>query len=148
MYEIDARAPVIYRGSIRVAAPATKVWSLLSNIDSWPSWNPDVRSARLSGALQPGSTFVWQAGPGTITSTLHCVLPEHEIAWTGDTMGIRAVHVWRLEREGDETIVATEESWSGFLPWLLRGAFRQILEKSVEAGLAAIKEAAEKDERT
>jgi hypothetical protein len=143
MFEIDNGAPVIYRAAIHIGAPAAKIWSILCNIDAWPKWNSQVRSATLQGPLQPGTVFVWQAGPGTIRSTLQSVVPEREIAWTGSTLGIRAVHVWRLETSGEETVVTTEESWSGILALLFRGPFHRMLQQSIDAGLQAVKVAAE-----
>jgi hypothetical protein len=143
MFEIDNDAPVIHRASIHIAAPREKIWSILCNIEAWPKWNPQVRRATLHGPLAPGTVFVWQAGPGTIRSTLQSVLPEREIAWTGSTLGIRAVHVWRMESSGEETLVTTEESWSGILASLFRGPFHKTLQQSIEAGLRALSVAAE-----
>jgi len=39
--------------------------------------------------VQPGTTFGWKSGPGTITSTFQVVDEPTELAWTGKTMGIR-----------------------------------------------------------
>ena len=61
------------------------------------------------GAVSPGSVFRWKAGPGTITSTIRQVLPRHSIAWTGTTLGIRAIHVWQLQPRDGATVVRTEK---------------------------------------
>jgi hypothetical protein len=46
-----------------------------------------------------------------------------EPAWTGKTLGIPAIHVYRLrpsEQHPGHTVVRTEESWSGLLARLAR----------------------------
>jgi len=61
--------------------------------------------------------------PGTITSTFQAVDQPTELARTGRTMGIPAIHVYRLrpsEQRPGRTIVSTEESWGGLLARLLR----------------------------
>lgn len=98
------------RGGVMVAADPATLWSVMSDIDRWPSWSRDITAAKLEGALAPGTSFTWAAGPGTIRSTLIGVEPERLLAWAGSTMGIRAVHISRVEQRGDETWLVTEES--------------------------------------
>src|SRR3972149_8560133 len=56
---IDAGAPVVARVEVEVAAEPRHVWSVLADIDSWPTWNPAVRDARLDGELEVGASFTW-----------------------------------------------------------------------------------------
>lgn len=142
--DVDHNAPAVAHAEADVAAPAEAVWELVADIERWPAWNPDVKSASLEGDLAPGSTFRWKAGPGTIVSTLQTVDPPREIAWTGRTMGIAAVHVYRLEPREGGTRVVSEESWAGFLVRLLRGRMAKQLQTSLEGGLAHLKVAAER----
>jgi uncharacterized protein YndB with AHSA1/START domain len=142
--EVDRNAPLVWRAEIDVAAPPEAVWELVAGIERWPSWNPDVKSAALEGGLAPGSTFRWKAGPGTIVSTLRHVDPPQEIAWTGKTMGIAAVHVYRLEPRDGGTHVVSEESWAGLPVRLLPGRMAKTLQTGLEAGLSHLKSAAER----
>lgn len=32
------------------------VWQVWSDVDSWPTWNPDMKAAHLNGPLQMGTT--------------------------------------------------------------------------------------------
>ena len=116
----------------------------MSDIDRWPSWSRDITAAKLEGALAPGTSFTWAAGPGTIRSTLIGVEPERMLAWTGSTMGIRAVHIWRIERRGDDTWLITEESWHGILASVLRGPMRKRLQASIDEGISYLKDEAER----
>lgn len=141
--QLDPNAPVSHSASIDISAPVEKVWALMSDIARWPEWNKDITSAQLNGALQPGTTFTWKAGPGTITSRLEAVEPKQLISWSGKTMGIRAVHIWRLAANDQSTTVTTEESWSGLPTRVLKGYSRRTLEKAIDTGLALLKTAAE-----
>jgi uncharacterized protein YndB with AHSA1/START domain len=142
--DVDRSAAAVARAEAEIAAPPERVWELITGIERWPEWNPDVKSASLDGEVAPGSTFRWKAGPGTITSTLRHVDPPHEIAWTGKTMGIAAVHVHRLEPREGGTRVVSEESWAGFPVRVLRGRMAKTLQTSLESGLAHLKAAAER----
>ena len=81
----------------RVALPPTveTVWRVLTAIEQWPSWNPDVKSVSLDGAVREGAAFRWKAGPSTISSTILRLDRPRLIAWSGRTLGIRATHVSR-----------------------------------------------------
>ena len=142
--EINEHAAALARGEIDVAAAPEIVWRVLTDVDRWPSWNPDVKSASLEGPLSAGTRFRWKAGPGTITSTLQSVEAPHRIGWTGKTFGINAIHVHRLEQHGGTTIVRSEESWDGLPVRLLRGLMRKALAKAVNSGLRHLKVEAEK----
>jgi hypothetical protein len=93
-----ADAPVVGESEAEIDASPEVVWDVLTRIDSWPTWNPDVKSASMQGSVAEGSTFRWKAGPGTIKSTIQHVEPPELIAWTGTTFGIKAFHVYAIER--------------------------------------------------
>jgi hypothetical protein len=117
---------------------------VLSAIDRWPSWNPDVKSVTLQGPVRPGSVFRWKSGPSSLTSTLQVVDPPREIAWTGTTMGIKAVHVFRFQANGGGTLARSEESWEGLIASLLKGYSRRTLDKGIHSVLAHLKVEAER----
>ena len=144
MTTIDERAPVAAAGEIEVAADPEVVWEVMAAIDGWPSWNPDVTWASLDGELAEGTRFRWKAGPGTITSTLRRVERPRLLAWTGRTFGVDAVHVWRLEARGANTLVRTEESWDGLMARILRGPMQKTLQDAIDAGLRHLKAEAER----
>jgi len=96
---INERAPVVAGMPREVHAPAERVWDLIAGIDRWPSWNPAISEAHQRGPLVKGVRFSWKAGPGTIVPTLESVDPPGSIAWSGKTMGIRAMHAWTCEAQ-------------------------------------------------
>jgi hypothetical protein len=136
---INERAPVVGSSEIEIAAAPKVVWDVLTAFDRWPTWNPDVKSMSIEGPVAEGSQFRWKAGPGTITSTIRHVDPPREIAWTGRTFGIKAIHVWRLESRSGETIVKTEESYEGLVARLLRGSLQKTLDSALANGLRHLK---------
>ena len=144
----DDAASVFAERDIQIGAPPSVVWDVLSDIDGWPQWDHDVSEARAQGPLEPGMTFEWKAGPGTVTSTLESVDPGRELGWTGHSFGIHAMHVWHVEACDDGTThVITEESWSGVTPAVFRAASEDSLERAIDRGLKYLKHEAEKRSR-
>lgn len=141
---IDHDAPVQARAEARVDAPPGIVWEVLAGVEGWPAWNPDVARAHLDGPLAEGATFRWKAGGAPISSRVVAVDRGREIAWTGRTFGLRAVHVWRIAPDGDGARVVTEESMSGLPARLLRRRVQSMLDASLAAGLAALAAEAER----
>ena len=45
---IDPDAPVAGTSEIVIEAPPDTVWDVLTAIDDWPTWNPDVKEASLN----------------------------------------------------------------------------------------------------
>jgi hypothetical protein len=142
--EVHQSAPVLASDRIDVNADPGTVWQVISAIDAWPSWNPAVKSASLNGPLTVGTTFRWKAGPGTITSTLQQIDPPQVLAWTGKTLGITAVHVYRLEPRDGGTTVVTAESWEGLTARLLRRSMQRQLQTSLRSGLEGLKKESER----
>ncbi|HJR97270.1 MAG TPA: SRPBCC family protein [Actinomycetota bacterium] len=144
MMDIDRGAPAIADGEIEISAPAGTVWTVLADLAAWPTWNRDVRSVTLEGPVEPGTVFRWKSGPASLVSTLQVVDEPREIAWTGVTMRIHAVHVFRLSPSDGGTSVRSEESWRGLIPTLFRGYSRRTLRSGIESVLAALKLEAER----
>ncbi|OPY26881.1 MAG: Polyketide cyclase / dehydrase and lipid transport [Methanobacterium sp. PtaU1.Bin242] len=144
MIKIDDNAPVIARGEIEIQADPDTIWDVLIDINNWPRWNPDIKSASLEGAVAEGSKFRWKARSISITSIFQEVDKPRLLGWTGKTMGIKAVHIWKLEPTEDTTIARTEESWEGPLTRVMKGSAQDMLQKSIDSGLQYLKQEIEK----
>lgn len=140
---IQNDAPVQTSQEIVILAPAEKVWSALTDIDRWPSWQSDIKEASIAGPLQSGTSFTWTLGSTHIQSKLALVEANRRIAWTGSARGARAVHVWTLQKiTGNKTRLKMDESISGWLlPWLYSS---QQLEASDRVWLECLKKQAER----
>lgn len=143
----DPQAPVFTRGEIEIVADPESVWSVMSDVAGWPRWNPDVKDAEVDGDVAEGIAFRWKAGPGTIRSTFRVVDRPRALGWTGKTLGIPAIHVYRLSEVDSGTTVVLEESWDGFLSHVFRRPFRRMLDAAVDKGLQALKLEAERRSR-
>ena len=51
---INAKAPVISAGEVRIHAPASVVWTVMSTIGEWPRWNPEISTAEAQGPTCAG----------------------------------------------------------------------------------------------
>jgi uncharacterized membrane protein len=142
--QVNEKAPVVSRGEIEIDAPPDVAFDMIADIARWPEWNRDVKSVELAGPVRQGTTFVCKAGPGKIKSRLEEVERPNVIGWTGSTMGINAVHVWRFEAREGGCLAKTEESWEGFMPSLAKGPVQRTLDKTTQASLQLLKTEAER----
>ncbi len=141
--EADHSAPVCESGEIVVDARPEIVWDTLTDLRSWPRWMPGVKSIHLDEPLAVGTRFHWKAGPGTIRSEILESDRPRSVGWRGRTLGIDALHLWRMEGQGESTRVFTEESWNGLLARVLRGSMSKTVRKALDDGLPALKREAE-----
>lgn len=137
--DINRAAPVVVEAAIEINAPAERVWETLVDVESWPRWNPDVKTVDLQGGTRVGSVFRWKTRSGTITSTFRTVDPPHHVSWTGKTMSLKAIHVWSLEATGGKTTVRTAESLEGPLARVLRGPLDTVLQKTLDKAVEALR---------
>ena len=100
-------APAIAEADMFIDAPIQVVWDILSDFERWPTWNKSVSRMRVDGPVKVGTTFEWLADHWRITSRLEEVDPPRRIAWSGETLAIRAMHIWDLAEEGQGTRVHT-----------------------------------------
>jgi hypothetical protein len=139
MSRIDVRAPVVGAAEIEISAEPELIWNVLTEFERWPTWNPDIESVSMHGDVAVGSTFRWKAGRVPITSTIQEIEPPRQLAWTGRTLGIRAIHVWWLEPAAGATTVLTEESYEGLFARLFRRPLQKALDRALENGLRHLK---------
>lgn len=145
--DADRTAPVCETGEVLVPTGPDIVWDTLTDLRSWPRWMPGVKRVDVGEPFRVGTTFRWKAGPGTIRSRILESDRPRRVAWKGRTLGIDAVHVWRIEAYGDGSRVVTEESWSGLLARLLRGTMAKAVRKALDEGLPALRDEAERRAR-
>lgn len=69
--------------------------------------------------------------------------PNSFFGWTGEILGVQAVHNWQIEDHGSFVIVYVEESLQGALPKLFRSSFQKNLDNGMEKSLKELKQAAE-----
>lgn len=144
MKSINYNAPVRCSKQITIHAGSEKVWSILTNINHWSTWQKEISNPKLNGELKTGTSFDWKTGGAKIHSILHTVRPFGEFGWTGKTFGMFAIHNWTLMENDGNTIVAVEESMEGFLATLFKKAFNKNLERGMQTWLELLKKECEK----
>jgi uncharacterized protein YndB with AHSA1/START domain len=144
MIDINNDAPVKCRKEIIINSDSKKIWTIMTDIDNWATWQTDISNPKLNGELKAGTTFDWKTGGGKIHSTLHTVEPYSQFGWTGKTAGIFAVHNWKLTETENKTTVEVAESMEGFLAGLFKKSFNKNLETGMQKWLDLLKEECEK----
>ena len=112
--KINEDASIRDRQSVIINARIEKVWEVLTNVNDWPSWNPDIKSTKYE-KLEVGAPFEWSLKGTHLKSSFQLIEEPTRIAWTGKSKVIKAIHVWELEASDEQTIVTVEESIEGFI---------------------------------
>lgn len=142
---VSPAVPVHTQQTIHIKAPVEKVWKLMSQVNQWAAWQPDINASQLNGLLQPGTGFDWKTGGLAIHSTLHTVEPRAALGWSGTAFGSFAVHNWAFIPQPDGTTeVQVEEGMEGWLVRLLQPVFQHSLDASTARWLACLRQAAER----
>jgi hypothetical protein len=146
VHDIEAfqNAPAFAREEATISATVQEVWDVLSDLEKWPEWNGSVSTMKIFGPVLPNTEFHWVAGGIKIKSRIEEVQAPNRIAWSGRTMGIKAVHVWELSSVGDLAKVRTEESFQGLIVRLFARRMNNELAKALRQGLGALKSEAER----
>ena len=141
---------VALRTEIDIAAPAARVWDVLTDFGAYADWNPFI--TRIEGPLAPGGRLrVRIQPPGgramTFRPTVLRVEPERELAWRGRPFlpGLfDGEHRFTLVPQGADGVhVIHAEQFSGVLVPLLRRSLETTTRHGFEAMNAALKRRAE-----
>ena len=142
--QLNPEAPVRSAHTVRIKAPAERAWQLLSDINSWPRWQPDLAYAHLHGPAAVGSRFDWSSsGYLRIHSTITTAEPGQAFGWSGWSFGAFAVHNWRFVRRDGYTEVTAEETMEGWLVTLLQPLLQRALDRGNARWLTYLREIAE-----
>lgn len=128
--------------SILIAAPASRVWSVLMDFGGYPAWNPFIRTikgeqrtgARLEVVIEPPGLAAQTFRPSVVE-----VEPERVFSWRGSLPipGLFVgVHRLALRADGSNTRFEHSEQFSG----LLIPFFGSVLD-ATERGFRAMNEA-------
>lgn len=141
--EINQQAPVKSNHEIFINAAPETVWNILTDINRWSEWHPDIAAARLEGELKSQAVFKWKSGGFNIVSTVQEVAAPHRLGWTGKAFGTRAAHTWTLAPQTGGVLVTTAESFEGWLVGLMKGSVQKTLDVALKVWLESLKKKAE-----
>ncbi len=147
-------APVL-QAQIDINAPASKVWTLISDLGNMPQWSPQCRMMKPLGQLRQGVRTVNFNRRGKLfwptTSVITEFVPEKKLAFRVSENGT----VWSYELEPTEAgtrLVETRNAENGVKPISTKltnaffggvPSFEKELVEGMNASLARIKAAAE-----
>lgn len=111
-----------------IDAPMERIWQVLMDFDSYPQWNPFIRSIR--GKPDAGSRLEVELGasgtrPMRFRPTVMAVVPNREFRWLGH-LGIRGLfdgeHIFELSplSPASTRFIQRERFRGIFLPFLAR----------------------------
>ncbi|MFO8100548.1 MAG: SRPBCC domain-containing protein [Dehalococcoidia bacterium] len=91
----------------QVQAPPDKVWSILTDLENYASWNPFITRAR--GELLPGNKLeIHRTVPGgkpmIVHPTVTSIVPGRQLVWTEKTRIPRCFdvdHIFEVHPAGD-----------------------------------------------
>jgi len=141
------------RTSIDIDAEPSVVWDILSDFESYPDWNPFVRS--ISGTLSVGEALEVLLGasgkkPMRFTPVVTSATPSGEMAWMGH-LGSRGIfdghHQFRLTQTATGTRLDHFEEFSGMLAPLLVASIRKSTTRGFDEMNHALKQRAERSLR-
>lgn len=134
-----------FEASTQINAPSAAVFSLYANVSEWPTWDPDVKSASLTGAFVSGARGVIAPNGG----------PKSEIVFTEVVAGKKftaqcklPLCVMRFEHElvdqkGSGTQATHRVVFQGLLAPLFGRLIGSGMRKTLPHALAGLKKAAE-----
>lgn len=116
-----------YRVTIEIAAPADRVWAVLSDVDQWHQWTPSVTGVHWLGSREfavGGRVVIRQPGFPPAMWTIDAIQPGRWFIWTSRAPGLRVVgrHVVEATRTGSRVTLSLDmQGWlGGFWGWLTR----------------------------
>lgn len=127
-----------------IQAPDWLVWEVLTDLQSWPTWNPSIHRLRMNGPLRVGTFFSWRQGLAAIRSRIEQVVSMQRLVWSGRTLGLTGTQAWVMEVAQGGTRVTTQECVEGLLARLFRGALSRRLDHSLHAALERLKSEVER----
>lgn len=132
------------RTEIEIAAPASRVWSILTDFPRHPEWNPFVRS--IAGSPQPGTRLTVSVQPPggrgmTFKPTVLEAKPNRALRWLGRFLfpGLfDGEHYFEIEELGNSRVRFIHgEKFSGILVAMAKSS----LDGATRAGFIAMNEA-------
>src|SRR5215218_3145144 len=119
-----------------IDAPPERVWRALTDLASYPAWNPLLVEA--TGELHEGGRVQVKAaspsGSGKrlgFTATVVEVLPGRRLMWKGGVRGLlHGEHFFEVTPEGTGTRFAQGEQFTGVLSLLMGAGLRRKLERA------------------
>ena len=140
----------VHRTTFPVAASAETVWTVLTDFERYPEWNPSVPS--ISGELRAGATVSLTLGmPGRpspkVKAELGDVTPGRRLTWHGNAGAdwlFAGDREFLIDPQADDSVLVTHvEKISGVLFPLFRAVMGSAIQRHHDGFNASLKARAE-----
>ena len=142
--DVDRDAPALTDLAIDIDAPRDRVWRLHTDVNAWPTWQPDITAATTEDPLRPGGSFNWSTYGMDITSTVYALDEGVRILWGGTANGITGIHEWTFADSPTGVRVTTTESFAGDPVAADIANMQALLDQSLQSWLQHLKDVAER----
>lgn len=134
-----------YRVGVRIAAPATKVWKLLTDATDLPRWNSTVTSIEGDIALGAKLKLRVPISDRTFTPKVVALEAPHRMVWSdGAAPMFKGVRTFTLHEQADgSTAFEMVEVFAGVMLPMIKGSLPDF-RAPFEAYAADLKRAAER----
>ena len=126
---------MILEHDLLIQAPRTLVWGVTLDVEHWPLWNPNVKSARWLERV-PGNVGsraeIRQPGMGAVVWTITEFEAGERFTWRGRASGLAMAATHVLSREGDATRNRLRLEISGWVAWLFAPFVRRAVATALE----------------
>ena len=145
-----ARAKYSIQEEIDIDAAPEKTWAVLTDLPSWPEWNPFIRYAH--GALEKGNLIDVEVRPNGAKplkgkGKVLVLEPPREMVWVATVLGswvFRGEHHFAVEPlPGGKSRFVQSESFSGMLAPFLHGKINRETKPGFAAMNSALKQRVE-----
>lgn len=138
---INENANVKDQHSIIINSPIDQVWSILTDLEKWSEWNPNIKNVVVEKVEESGN-FKWQLDGTKISSQIQSMQAPTQLAWTGKSKWVKSIYVWQLEDDENQTIASLSASFQGGAFTILVSNHQKIY-NDLMGWLASLKQKAE-----
>lgn len=143
MEQPRSSAPGSAYAEIDIAATRLEVWAILTDIASWPTWNPAIRQSVRDPELKVGSKFRFSTEIGTLKCRFTAVDSPRAFSWKGRVLVLGERQTWVLEPTDEGTHVSVQAEMTGLASRLLHRRLTERLQGVVDSVLQLLRLEAE-----
>lgn len=133
-----------FESSTSINAPAAAIYAIYADVAQWPSWDPDLKAAKLDGALVSGVVGEVQPHSGPKSKLAFVEVVNNKSLRMECKLPLGMMHFdYELQSQGDSTVVTHRTTFSGLLAPLWSRLIGSGMKKSLPAALAGLKRKAE-----
>ncbi|WP_299452034.1 SRPBCC domain-containing protein [uncultured Microscilla sp.] len=112
-----------YSVKVNIAAPAEKIWGLLTNAADFPKWNSTVEKIEGQIALNEKITVSVKLSKRPFHLKVSELVPNKKMVWQSGAAAFKGVRTYTLTDCADGTVdFEMEEVFSGFMLPLIAGS--------------------------